>query len=52
MNCRTCGTQLPPGAANCPQYGAATPSYYSPTEAAPDDPYGGVLTSCRLQMSV
>ena len=38
MNCRTCGTQLPPGAANCPQYGAATPSYYSPTEAAPDGP--------------
>jgi hypothetical protein len=38
MNCRTCGTQLPVGAANCPQCGAATSFYAAVTEAAPDDP--------------
>ena len=38
MNCSACGTQLPEGAAHCPRCGAATPYYYSPTEAAPDDP--------------
>lgn len=38
MNCSTCGTQLPQGAANCPQCGATTPYYYSPTQAGPNDP--------------
>ncbi len=38
MNCRTCGAQLPVGAANCPQCGAATSFYSAATEAAPDDP--------------
>jgi hypothetical protein len=38
MNCRACGTQLPQGAANCPQCGAAASYYYSTTEAGPDDP--------------
>ncbi len=38
MNCNTCGTPLPPGAANCPMCGAATPYYYSNTGAAPNAP--------------
>jgi hypothetical protein len=38
MNCNTCGTQLPEGAANCPQCGTATPSYYSHARIAPNDP--------------
>jgi hypothetical protein len=38
MNCSACGTPLPQAAANCPQCGAATRSYYSSTGAAPDDP--------------
>ncbi len=38
MNCNTCGTPLPPGAANCPMCGAATPYYYSNTGTAPDAP--------------
>lgn len=38
MNCRTCGTPLPVGAANCPQCGAATSFYSKTTSVAPDDP--------------
>lgn len=38
MNCRTCGTPLPVGAANCPQCGAATSFSAAATEAASDDP--------------
>lgn len=38
MNCSTCGTQLPPGAANCPQCGTTTPSYSSHARIAPNDP--------------
>ena len=38
MNCNTCGTPLPPGAANCPICGAATHYYYSNTGTAPDAP--------------
>lgn len=38
MNCSACGTQLPLGAVNCPQCGAATANYYWSTKAAPDDP--------------
>lgn len=38
MNCSTCGTQLPEGAANCPQCGATTPYYYSYTQTGPNDP--------------
>jgi len=38
MNCSTCGTQLPHGAANCPQCGATTPYSYSRAEIAPNDP--------------
>lgn len=38
MNCRTCGTQLPPGAANCPQCGATTPYYYAHAGIAHNDP--------------
>jgi Flp pilus assembly protein TadG len=38
MNCSTCGTQLPQGAANCPQCGATTPYYYSHARIAPNDP--------------
>jgi hypothetical protein len=38
MNCSACGTQLPQGAANCPQCGAATPYYYPSTGAGPNDP--------------
>ena len=38
MNCSACGTQLPDGAANCPQCGAATPYFYSQASVAPDNP--------------
>ena len=38
MNCSTCGTQLPKGAANCPQCGTTTPYYYSHARIAPNDP--------------
>ncbi|HEX6557553.1 MAG TPA: hypothetical protein VF026_32615 [Ktedonobacteraceae bacterium] len=38
MNCRTCGTPLPSGAANCPQCGAATSFSTAATAVAPDDP--------------
>lgn len=38
MNCSACGTQLPQGAANCPQCGAATPYNYSYIGTAPNDP--------------
>jgi hypothetical protein len=38
MNCSSCGLQLPPGAANCPRCGAATPYNYSAAGTAPDDP--------------
>lgn len=45
MNCRTCGTPLPVGAANCPQCGAATSFYSEATEASPDDPTIGSLVA-------
>jgi Protein of unknown function (DUF3224) len=38
MNCPACGTQLPEGAVNCPECGAATPYYYSAAGTAPNDP--------------
>src|SRR5713226_9502843 len=38
MNCSSCGLQLPPGAANCPRCGAATPNNYSAAGTAPNDP--------------
>jgi Flp pilus assembly protein TadG len=38
MNCSACGTQLPQGAANCPQCGATTPYSYSQSGTAPNDP--------------
>ncbi len=38
MNCSACGTQLPQGAANCPQCGAASPYNYSYIGTAPNDP--------------
>ena len=38
MNCSACGTQLPQGAANCPQCGATTPYSYSHASIAPNDP--------------
>jgi hypothetical protein len=38
MNCCTCGTPLPLGAANCPQCGTATPFYAAAMKVAPDDP--------------
>jgi hypothetical protein len=37
MNCRTCGTPLPPGAAYCPRGGAATSFSPAETAVAPDD---------------
>jgi Domain of Unknown Function (DUF1080) len=38
MNCNTCGTPLPPGAANCPRCGATAPYYYSSTGTAQNAP--------------
>ncbi len=38
MNCQSCGTQLPTGAAACPQCGAKTPYYYSNSGASPYGP--------------
>lgn len=38
MNCRACGTQLPEGAANCPQCGTITPYAYAHAGIAPNDP--------------
>ena len=38
MNCRTCETPLPVGAANCPQCGSVTSFYTETTSVAPDDP--------------
>ena len=37
MNCSSCGLQLPPGAANCPRCGAATPYYYANTGTTSND---------------
>src|SRR5215831_9433739 len=38
MNCGNCGTLLPPGAAHCPNCGAATSNYYSFSATTPSDP--------------
>ncbi len=38
MNCNTCGTPFPPGAANCPRCGATAPYYYSNTGTAQNAP--------------
>src|SRR5437588_6517869 len=36
--CNSCGAQLVPGAAHCPNCGAATPAYYINTGTAPEAP--------------
>ncbi len=50
MQCRTCGTALPPGSAFCPKCGTATPSHVSRQEgthgvaiAPPSNASGGIL---------
>jgi zinc-ribbon domain len=40
MQCRTCGTALPPGSAFCPKCGTATPSHVSRQEVT----HGAAIT--------